>query len=164
MTTARKALWGVALALLGGLAGCATPARIMADVELNELCAKDAGIHVYERVALPSKYFYPEVKGSPVAGEIDLAALERDKGQLGRNFELIHHSSRFKSRSGVDMQKVSYRLIEHPSGKLLADGLNYTRIGGDLGNPFTPTVQSCRSGNEPFGSAFLAAVFSKEEL
>jgi len=164
MTTSRKALWGAALGLLGSLAGCATPARIMADVELTELCTKDAGIHVYERVALPNKYFYPEVKGSPVAGQVDLAAIERDKEPLARHFELVPGSSRFKSRSGVEMQKVSYRLVERPSGRLIAEGVNYTRKGGDFGNPFTPTIQSCRSGNEPFGSAFLAAVFSNEGL
>lgn len=159
MTTARKALWGAALALLGGLAGCATPARIMTDFDIDRLCAKDGGIKVYERVSLPANYFYPDIKGDPRSGDVNLQAMQADAARLPRYYELMTSLGDARASSALRIRRAYYKVIERPSGKVIAEGVDYARSGGDFGNPFTPTVYSCTGDDGPFGPKVLAKVF-----
>lgn len=159
MAVTRKAVRGAALALLGGLAGCATPARIMADIEIDRLCAKDGGIKVYERVALPANYFYPDIKGDPRSGDVNLQAMRADAAKLPHYYELVSNREYVPSKTDIRISRWGYTVVERPSGKVIAAGTNYVRSGGDFGNPFTPTVHSCIGSAGPFWSDLLVQVF-----
>lgn len=146
-------------AVLASLVGCAlpTPTRLRLDAQLAKLCAKDAGVTIYETVPRPRSAFneYGHIK--PILGQFDrlygddlVYEIETNDFVPGPNDgmrpRLLRHETRMHRRS---------------DGKLLGKEVSYARIGGDVMNPGQPTVKSCPPRGTP--DDLLARLFVRVE-
>lgn len=109
------------------LAGCATPSQMYWDHKVKELCEKDGGVTVYEKVEL-TKEEYKNFGGAngiiPIPSE-DSPIAEKYE-YLSKNIEMeINHSDPYVRR----MEYIVYRKSDK---KIIGRFVNYTRIGGDI--------------------------------
>ena len=133
----------VLLFLLLPLSGCTTPSQWKADSLVDELCAKDGGIKVYETVTLPKErfnkqgYFYV-----PNQGYGDKPTDEYYGVWKSKNIQV--------NSNGYDGNLVVYQshywIYQRKDQKLLGESISYSRRGGDLPLPAHPSSYSCYKG------------------
>lgn len=109
-----------------------------ADKQVDELCAKDGGIKVYETVKLPAKRFgefgeiyVPEKKYAKPTDEYYYTSETLwiiPEGTQVRDIALWRHDD---------------KLFRTKDGKLLAEGIGYARRGGDAAGPWHPSGYLC---------------------
>ena len=136
-TRAMKALLAASLALT--LAGCSTPTQIRLDRMVDELCAKDGGIRVYEVVQLPLSAFDERgrVKFDPA----------KKTNALGSDF--IYDSSFLYLTDGLHqgheavVARIGSSVKRKSDGKLLGEAVWYRRSGGDLIQPNIGSSYAC---------------------
>jgi len=115
-----------------------------ADEMVDELCAKDAGIKVYETVKLPEESFSSSKNFSKITG-IYLP----EKKYVQPTDEYYYTSERqWIIPKGTEIRNLSlwkshYRIFRVTDGKLLAVDVNYTRLGGDAVGPWHPSHYGC---------------------
>jgi hypothetical protein len=135
-------VWGTLALLL--LAGCE---RWVLDRQMEEMCSKDGGIKVYERVALPASEF--NNLGQPLAKYGRLA--KRFEEQLGPQYRYVLQQTVVAGRPDADPERGEGRVTRmHESvfrradGKLLGEYTWYDRGGGDgITFGFQPSGKSC---------------------
>lgn len=118
------------------MAGCER-AKTKLDREVDRLCAKDGGVHVFERV-----YLAPENFGSD--GEV----FPQFKGLLG---DLGRYGAEYSSDIWVDdlvsgnpsLHRIRAVLIRRADKKVLGELINYKRVGGDGAGPWETSTYSC---------------------
>jgi hypothetical protein len=111
------------------LGGCG--AKYAADKEMQELCAKDGGMKVYETVTLPASEF--SQWGRPLdrywSGQID------PENKLGPDYRYVEQSAflqRGDTLAGeVEMFRSVEKIYRRKDGKLLGESVSYSRSGGD---------------------------------
>lgn len=119
----------IALLMISVLIGCGE--KDEADRQMQELCAKDGGVKVYETVKVPKKQF-------------DKWGMPRGKNWDGSNFPStldpeyqLKATSMFLKRGDplkgeVEMWKDATKIYRHSDGKILGESVTYGRRGGDL--------------------------------
>lgn len=126
------------LAFLGALGGCE---RYALDQRMQELCAKDGGVKVYETVTLSASKYEELAKHATARNREDyfgpeyrlveerrvLVGAENDpekgRGRLARSYQAIYRRS---------------------DGRLLGESVSYGRTGGDgLTFGFNPSSNHC---------------------
>jgi len=150
-----------AFVALAFLSGCGE--KDAADKQMQELCAKDGGVKIYETVTLPKSDF--SQSGRPLdsywSGQTD------PENRLGPNYryvERLEYIGRGDTLRGeVQITKFLQKIFRRSDGKLLGESVEYGRSGGDhfinriLGGH--PSSSSC-----PLGPNILfTAIFIKEE-
>ncbi|MDB5814737.1 MAG: hypothetical protein JWN23_1854 [Rhodocyclales bacterium] len=102
------------------------------DRRMNEVCQKDGGVKVYETVKLPSEMFDP-------AGSVKATLVQND----GKSYMLIAGAYAVKEdsldlKSGdplkgeASLTRITLKVSRVADGKVLAEGVQYLRAGGDL--------------------------------
>lgn len=111
-----------------------------ADKLVDELCAKDGGVKVYETVTLPKErfnrwgqFFVPGK--SAMKPDDEYYTITKTTNIQGR-----YESSDILSLSIYQDYLTLYRA---DGGKLLGDSISYSRRGGDAFGPWMPSSHSC---------------------
>lgn len=129
--------------LLLSLAGCE---RWALDKQMEELCKKDGGVKVYEKVTLPGSEF--SNTGEPLAKYIPLA--KSDEDYLGPEYRYVRKIDVLVGKK-ADIEKGEGRLTHfytaiyrRSDGRLLGESISYGRGGGDgFTFGFNPTGNYC---------------------
>ncbi len=113
-----------------------------ADKRVDELCAKDGGIKVYETVTLPKERFnqwgrfHVDGKGSAKPND-EYYTILKIKSIQGR-----YESSDIASLAIYQDHLTLYRARDR---KILGESISYSRRGGDALGPWMPSSYSCPS-------------------
>lgn len=117
-----------------------------ADKLVDELCAKDGGINVYETVTLPKERFNQwgridiSFKNHTKPNDEYYSVNEGEDIQGNSNSDNIATLAVFRHRFSI------YRMSDH---KILGESIIYARRGGDFfGHWWMPSVYSCPNGKE----------------
>lgn len=127
------------LALVAGLAIFLTPAAISNarkayyDRQVRELCAKDGGVRVYEKVTLPAKRF-------DEWGNVDIPNKRYAKPENEYYFESEDHYYR---HGNPKLLRMNTRVIRKGDEKILGESVRYARSGGDLPGPWHGSSYGC---------------------
>ncbi|HNN86796.1 MAG: hypothetical protein U1F12_02850 [Pseudomonadales bacterium] len=116
----------IKLAVIGGLGvalvsciSCAPIRKAYWDHEIRELCRKDAGVTVYERVGM-SKEEYKKFRL--------LALDDRNENQM---YYSKFKTSYIKDNDNISIMKFEEHAIRKSDGKVLGTSVSYARKGGD---------------------------------
>lgn len=126
-----------------------------ADKLVDELCAKDGGIKVYETVTLPKQRFNQW-------GQFEVSSERYVKS--GEQYYLAHETTDIEGKSAstnigaLAVFKQHFKIFRIADKKLLGDATIYARTGGDSIGPWHPSSHSC-----PKNPNLEAAVFLKSE-
>ena len=112
----------VLLFLLLSLIGCTTLSQWKANVLVDELCAKDGGIKVYETVTLPKNRFN-EWGQYPVPSE----GYEKSTDEYYRASKF----NKVSETSNSTIYQSYYWIYRRSDQKLLGEGINYMRRRSD---------------------------------
>lgn len=126
-----------------------------ADKLVDELCAKDGGLKVYETVTLPAtmfnKYGQPKIKfvgpseGSESMSDVGLYFSSEQRNLVGDpNTNDINKLVVWQSK---------IRLHRRSDGKVLGEAILYARRGGDAIGPWHPSSYSCPSNTSEWDLA-----------
>jgi hypothetical protein len=121
----------IVLFLLLSMMGCTTPSQWKADAQVDELCAKDGGIKVYETVTLPKERFneYGQLIGLGLTYAGDTKTLPEYYIYMEDTLISPYTSGQFGGLSVTRYQQQIYRKSDH---KLLGEQIMYSRAGGDV--------------------------------
>lgn len=109
-----------------------------ADKMVDELCAKDGGIKVYEAVKLPVERFSE-------FGEI-YVQLKKDAKPTDEYYytsETLWIVPKATQFGNLDLRRYHDKLFRAKNHKLLAEGVGYSRRGGDAAGPWHPSHYGC---------------------
>ena len=130
------------MALLG-LAGCE---RWTLDRQMEELCKKDGGVKVYERVTLPASEFND--LGTPLYRYYKPGVLPDDR--LGPEYryvtrrEILVGEHADPAYGQGQLARHYWAIYRRADGKLLGEQVQYERIGGDRFTfGFQPSSKVC---------------------
>jgi len=104
------------------------------DEEVRQLCAKDGGIRIHERVALAGDRFNE-------SGFINFYQ-RMSKNPLGPEYILESRIDYYR-RGNPEMWRNYYRVIRRNDGKVLGESVSYSRRGGDLPGPWHESSFGC---------------------
>ena len=127
---------GVFTSVLFGLWwGVPTYRKANADAMVNELCARDGGIKVYETVKLPARRF-------------DQYGVVRVPFELKPDGDFYLKSENkwvvpYTNEGNISIARENYKLYRVTDGKLLGEVVTYVRRGGDPPSPAQPTYYRC---------------------
>lgn len=109
--------------------------RWVADRQVRELCAKDGGVRVYERVRLsPYEHEYYASKNW----------LLPDKSQAASGDKYYTETDIHYYRQGfLSVSRRQYRVIRRSDGRVLGESISYGRAGGDLPGPWHYSTFKC---------------------
>lgn len=122
-----KFLIGIAVAIFLSLwVGVPMFKKWQADKLVDQLCAKDGGIIIYETVKLPADRFskFGEIY-VPKRG----ATLTREYYYTSDTQWIIPEAIKF---GNLDLRRVNIKLYRAIDGKLLAESIGYSRRGGEV--------------------------------
>lgn len=105
------------------------------DAKVRELCAKDGGVKLYEKVELPQELY------DYYAGRNWILP---DKSEAEPTDEYYYENEIFyfhKDDPQVDRRQS--RIIRRSDGKVLGEYIHYSRGGGDIPGPWHGTSFSC---------------------
>lgn len=117
------------IGVVGSLASCTgyTPgAKAYWDARIKELCEKDGGIVVYERVHLTEN----EIKSLGVVGGIVLVPPE-DRASPSAPY-VFRKMQTTINVSGPYVARTQTQLVRRSDGKVLGQSIQYWRSGGDF--------------------------------
>jgi len=140
----RALMW---LAIVPLLVGC-EQSRV--DALMEELCQKDGGIKIYERVILPKHLF--NQYGTPL--------VFKGWDRLNEGYQFTWDTERIK-KDKPTLTRYVYSVKRNEDKKLLGEYVVYMRIGGDLiWRPGPDSSKSCPTkANE---IVFLKTIFIEE--
>jgi hypothetical protein len=128
--------FGILCVLLLSMAGCTTPSQWKADALVDELCAKDGGIKVYETVTLPKERFneYGQFTG------ISFGENANPTNEYYRETKTKNISNNVGGAFVSQDSTLIYRRSDH---KLLGEKIIYARQGGDIFAIDMPSAYIC---------------------
>ncbi|MHB1429790.1 MAG: hypothetical protein ACYC5U_01680 [Rhodocyclaceae bacterium] len=108
------------------------------DAKVRELCAKDGGIKVYEKVELPEVLLDKN-------GVIRIPDKRHAKvtDQFYYDQEVRHLNS-----GNPDLWRIQFRILRQADSKLLGMAVSYVRRGGDLPGPWHESSFICPSRSD----------------
>lgn len=141
MKIARKAWVGTALlALFGMWWGVPTYNKWRADNLVNELCAKDGGVKVYQTVEMAKERFN-QMGQFEVRNERFMRSNDEYYTTWKIKDIIGEHSSSDTSRLSVHQHHFQmYRAVDK---RLLGEAISYSRRGGDPVGPWMPSAYTC---------------------
>jgi hypothetical protein len=152
LTRSRLIVVLAVIALLGVWWGVPTYRKAQADAYVDELCAKDGGTRVFEKVRLPPSQF-------DESGQMRVpSAAQRKSGDA-----FYYTTTRTSIRGEADspnrlvIWRDQYQLYRVADGKKLAESVTYVRRGGDPQTWAHPSSHVC-----PHRMELESAVFFKE--
>lgn len=119
----------------------------LADREVDGLCAKDGGVHVYETVTLGPENFGPD---GTVFPQYELLAAQRPGHGLryGPDYTVKFSTETLRDGRGLLMPRLTrsvIHVVRVEGSKLLAEQVGYDRYGGDPAGPWAASSHSCSS-------------------
>lgn len=104
--------------------------KYAADEQMQELCAKDGGVKIYEAVTLPKNQFdkWGMPRGKNWDGSHFPSTLDPEY-DYSRTTEFLRRGDTLKGE--VEMSRYIQRVRRHSDGQLLAESISYGRSGGD---------------------------------
>ena len=116
--------------------GCSTIRKAYWDHQVKELCEKDAGVTVYEKVGM-RKEEYDKFR-----------LLELDKNDPSQKYYTVSKITYLKKDNGLEgmlVRKYQEEAIRKSDGKVLGEAIAYSRVGGDsvIFSWEHPSVYSC---------------------
>ena len=121
--------------------GCSTIRKAYWDHKVDEMCEKDGGTVIYEKVEI-SRKDYPNVKLTST-GKIILPSQEMAK--INDPFYYISETE-YLRRGSLDVMRHKQSIYRSSDKKLLGKRVSYGRRGGDylfIEGPFHPSSYSC---------------------
>ena len=128
---------GIVLCLLA-LTACATPSQVYWDAKVKDLCEKDGGITVYKKVEI-SRKDHPEWEYA-ANGELKVPLEQYCENTC--DFYISKTEQVYLSRN-PEVWRSSSKLIRAEDKVVIAQSVNYARIGGDLVTVDHPSGYSC---------------------
>ena len=104
------------------------------DEEVRQLCAKDGGIKIHERVGLTADRF-------DESGFINFYH-RMSKDPLGPEY-IFESRIDYYRRGNPEMWRNYHRVIRRFDGKVLGESVTYSRRGGDLPGPWHESSFGC---------------------
>ena len=141
MKMSRKAWAGtIGMTLFALWLGVPTLSRWRADKLVDELCAKDGGVKVYETVVLPKEKFnqwrqFHVIEQRAMKPGDEYYTAWKTEDIIGR-----HNSSEIWRLSVYRHHFLMYRTADK---KILGESIGYTRRGGDPIGPWMPSAYEC---------------------
>lgn len=130
------------------------------DRQMEELCAKDGGVRVYEKVVLPAEMF--DENGDPFPGWTSRPPEQR----LGSDYQLDYQTTYIKQGEPLKgegrLSRHYWKVMRKIDRKILGEGISYGRSGGDFIVLGHFTSKSCPIQFEE-SRALIHSVFIKEE-
>lgn len=150
--------WTITLAILGGLASCPYSQWQIdkADKLVDQLCEKDAGIYIYERVEAPASYF-------KMPGEIPLTPYAQIPANAGHAYVLKRVPPQYFKKGNPSVVRVEVILVRQSDQKTLSRQVSYSRYGGEpaLLQSFSPLASQYHCSRfVGSGSDFEAASYT----
>jgi hypothetical protein len=128
---------------------------------MGELCKKDAGLTIHERVSLAAGEFSKD--GTPLSVYWRDPSLVGTAGRLGPNYRYVSRDETIRAGDPMKGEGRLTRYVEEihrtSDGKLLGRSVWYGRSGGDFVVLGHFSTAGCPTSAEPL----LTAVFVKEE-
>lgn len=133
--------------LLLALTGCE---RYALDRQMDELCKKDGGIKIYEKVILPATYF--NATGGLILGPAVAQSSDASSRRIGEDeYRIVTHQIYIAGSRSTDVQgghgvlvRVRVSIIRSRDKFLLGEQVWYHRGGGDgFTFGFQPSGKSC---------------------
>ena len=133
----RATLLIVVTLLIDGCMGYVPGRQSYWDSQVKDLCRKDAGVTVYERVALtPSEYRLLKGSGADVSIPSD---------RVAPSAAYVRQTERtFIRDANPTVSRYETRIVRQSDGKVLSRSITYSRVGGDFPSPAHESVFSCR--------------------
>jgi hypothetical protein len=150
----------VLLPVLVLLIGCE---RHALDRRMNELCRKDGGLTIHEKVVLPASDF--NSAGQPLA---KYARPDRSiEDSLGPDYRYVVRSTVVAGRADADLERgegyvirIDEKVIRRSDGRVLGQYIWYGRSGGDgFTFGFHPSSDSCPS----LSTGLIGSIFVRRE-
>ncbi len=135
--------WTITLAFLAGLASCPYSQWQIdqADKLVDQLCEKDAGIYIYERVEAPASYF-------KVKGELPQTPREQNPPDLSHPYVTRQSAPEYFLKGNPAVVRTQVLIVRQSDQKILSRQVGYSRYGGEpaLLQSFSPLVSQhhCR--------------------
>lgn len=117
-----------AVGALTMLAGCSTPLGLLYDAKMAQMCAKDGGARVYERVPAPASRFNS-------AGQLLLLPTNERVDALGPDYRYIKETEYLRGNEAygsLSIRRTVTKIIRKSDGKLLGESISYSRAGGNI--------------------------------
>jgi len=102
------------------ISGCE---KVWLDAQLEEYCAKDGGVKVYEKVVLPPEKF-------DRLGAITFYRPTQGENALGPEY-LFKEQKSYYRKGNPEAWRNHYQVIRRSDRKLLGESISYSRRGGD---------------------------------
>jgi hypothetical protein len=106
-----------------------------ADLQVKELCAKDAGVKVYETVMLPPDKF-------DKWGNVRFLLNQDRKMILNGEYQLII-KNHYYDKVYLSLRRIQSEIRRLSDGKLLGEAVSYSRVGGDPIGPWEASHNRC---------------------
>lgn len=108
--------------------------KMIYDRKVDQLCAKDGGIFIYEKVVLPAENF--DEDGSFTHEFIwSLLGNKKVEDTPYKRKHSVENIDFFPQlipvRTAIVVKRVHYYMIRETDGKVLGEYVNYSRLGGD---------------------------------
>lgn len=143
------------------LSGCATPSQIIADAEINRLCAIDGGVKVYETVKLPPEKFNEW-------GLVNFYNPAQSESALGAAYiykwDIQYFAKGQPTVNGpqeLSIRRDHIKIIRKEDIKLIGEVVMYHRAGGDIPGPWMPSSYRCPTASEANEIVLMNNVFIK---
>jgi len=117
----------------GAIGGCARE-KDQLDEEVRQLCAKDGGTKIHERVGLPADKF-------DESGFINFYR-RTAKDPLGPEY-MFESRIDYYRKGNPEMWRNYYRVVRRLDGKVLGESVTYSRRGGDMPGPWHESSFGC---------------------
>lgn len=128
----------IGLAVLGGYLWLAVGEVWMIDNKVQELCKKDGGITVYERVSIP-KYLIDDYGRIKIPYKKDMTSEDPFYYEIKKHY--------FK-KSHPEVSRREYRIIRQSDKKVLGKLIIYGRGGGGFVGPWFGSSFTCPEPSE----------------
>lgn len=134
-------------------AGCAlTPTNIASNLEVDRLCAKDGGIHVYEKVYLSTDKFYTAK---------ERADLEGDLKAIPPEFRMTFKQEHLSSAGERGISRELLQIWREADNKLMGEVVTYAYATAEATLPWR-SVHACAGlSNGSAGMALRKQLFVK---
>lgn len=114
------------------LAGCLRE-KDRLDAQVREMCAKDGGMKVYEKVTLPSEKF--DQFG---VVNVPIKALAKEWDDFFYEWDTVYYK-----KGNPALWRSHFKLVRRSDGKLLGESVAYSRRGGDFPGPWHDSSYRC---------------------
>lgn len=121
------------VAAFAGLLWFAVGEKWLVDQQVRELCAKDGGVKVYEKVRLPAERFdkYNQIRIP-------------SKQYAESGDEYFYEPSTYYIKNGdPEMLRIQFKVYRLFDSKLLGETTSYARRGGDVPGPWHDSSFGC---------------------